>query len=227
MIPVILSGGSGSRLWPLSRKLYPKQFINLISDHTLFQETLLRLSGLPMGEPIVVCNEEHRFTAAENLQQIDMHAASIVLEPAGRNTAPAIAAAAHVAMKEDKDAVMLVLPADHKIGDVGGFKKVALEAEKLAKEGTIVTFGITPNCAHTGYGYIEKGKAIEGDAYKIAAFKEKPQQEEAEKLFKSGDYLWNSGMFCFKATFVIGSVTEVACESKSTIVLLSPSMALM
>jgi len=208
MIPVILSGGSGSRLWPLSRKLYPKQFIDLVSEHTLFQETLLRLRGLPIEEPIIVCNEEHRFTAAENLQQIDIQAASIVLEPVGRNTAPAIAAAAHVALQSDKDAVLLVLPADHKIGDVDGFQKVVLEANKLAKEGLIVTFGIKPTSAHTGYGYIEKGKSIKGDAYKIAAFKEKPEQAEADKLFESGDFLWNSGMFCFKASVFLNELFD-------------------
>ncbi len=200
MIPVILSGGSGTRLWPLSRKMYPKQFIELLSEHTLFQETLLRLKRLPIKDPIVVCNEEHRFIVAENLQNIKGQASSIILEPAGRNTAPAIAAAAHAAMEADKDAILLVLPADHTIDNIEELEKSVLKANKLAQDGYIVTFGIKPKTAHTGYGYIEKGAVIEGDAYKISAFKEKPEQKQAEDYLKSGDMLWNSGMFCFKAS---------------------------
>jgi len=208
MIPVILSGGSGTRLWPLSRKLYPKQFIALLSEHTLFQETLLRLKGLPMSDPIVVCNEEHRFIVAENLQHIQGGSASIILEPAGRNTAPAIAAAAHVALKKDKDAILLVLPADHTIDDIDTLEKTITKAGELAQDGYIVTFGVKPSKAHTGYGYIEKGDLIEGDAYKISAFKEKPAQKQADEFFKSGDYLWNSGMFCFKASVFLDELKK-------------------
>ncbi len=208
MIPVILSGGSGSRLWPLSRKLYPKQFINLLSEHTLFQETLLRLEGLPIDDPIVVCNEEHRFIVAENLQHIGISSARILLEPVGKNTAPAIAAAAHIALTKDKDAILLVLPADHTIGDISELQKIIREAHSLAEDGYIVSFGIKPLSAHTGYGYIETGKNIKGDAYNIAAFREKPEQKQAEEFLKSGDYLWNSGMFCFKASVFLDELKK-------------------
>lgn len=212
MIPVILSGGAGTRLWPLSRKMYPKQFIDLVSEHTLFQETLIRLKNLSIDAPIIVCNEEHRFTAAENLQQIGIGDAKIVLEPAGRNTAPAIAAAAHVAILSDKDAILLVLPADHTITNVEAFQKAVLQAHELAQNDKLVTFGIKPAYAHTGYGYIEKGRALQNDAYAIKDFKEKPESKTAEEFFNSNDYLWNSGMFCFKASVILDELKKHSPE---------------
>ena len=200
MHPIILSGGSGTRLWPLSRPLYPKQFLALHSDKTLFQDTVLRLSTLGLQKPTIVCNEEHRFIVAENMRTIEHTPQDIILEPVGRNTAPAIAAAAISALKHDDNAVLLVLPADHVIEDVKAFAAAVKLAGDLADKGHLVTFGIKPTEAHTGYGYIESGDQIMDGAYKLVAFKEKPDLKTAEDFLKSGKYLWNSGMFCFKAT---------------------------
>lgn len=200
MHPIILSGGSGTRLWPLSRPLYPKQFLALHSDKTLFQDTVLRLSTLGLQKPTIVCNEEHRFIVAENMRTIEHTPQDIILEPVGRNTAPAIAAAAISALKHDDNAVLLVLPADHVIEDVKAFAAAVKLAGDLADKGHLVTFGIKPTEAHTGYGYIESGDQIMDGAYKLVAFKEKPNLKTAEDFLKSGKYLWNSGMFCFKAT---------------------------
>tara|TARA_R110002095_G_scaffold154534_3_gene134291 strand:+ start:965 stop:2368 length:1404 start_codon:yes stop_codon:yes gene_type:complete len=200
MHPIILSGGSGTRLWPLSRPLYPKQFLALHSDKTLFQDTVLRLSTLGLQKPTIVCNEEHRFIVAENMRTIEHTPQDIILEPVGRNTAPAIAAAAISALKHDDNAVLLVLPADHVIEDVKAFSAAVKLAGDLADKGHLVTFGIKPTEAHTGYGYIESGDQIMDGAYKLVAFKEKPDLKTAEDFLKSGKYLWNSGMFCFKAT---------------------------
>lgn len=208
MVPVILSGGSGTRLWPLSRPLYPKQFLALHSEHTLFQETALRVSEIGLDAPIIVCNEEHRFIVAENLRALDTQAQDIILEPVGRNTAPAIATAAYSAMKDGDDPILLVLPADHVIEDVKAFGKAAKAAEKLAKKGHLVTFGIKPNEPHTGYGYIESGKDIDGLASEIKAFTEKPDLKTAERFLKSGKYSWNSGMFCFKASAFLEELTK-------------------
>lgn len=199
MIPVILSGGSGTRLWPLSRPHYPKQFLALHSDQTLFQETLQRLAPLNLSAPIIVSNDEHRFIVAENLRGIGVKANRIILEPVGRNTAPAIAIAALSALEIEEDAILFVLPADHVIQDGDAFAKAAKAAEALAKTGRLVTFGIKPSMPHTGYGYIQAGDDVDGAAFTIKAFKEKPDLETAEHFFKSGDYYWNSGMFVFKA----------------------------
>ena len=160
MHPIILSGGSGTRLWPLSRPLYPKQFLALHSDKTLFQDTVLRLSTLGLQKPTIVCNEEHRFIVAENMRTIEHTPQDIILEPVGRNTAPAIAAAAISALKHDDNAVLLVLPADHVIEDVKAFAAAVKLAGDLADKGHLVTFGIKPTEAHTGYGYIESGDQI-------------------------------------------------------------------
>ena len=209
--PTILSGGSGTRLWPLSRPLYPKQFLALHSDKTLFQDTIARLSGLNAAAPTVICNQEHRFIVAENLRELDVKPSSILLEPVGRNTAPAIAACALSALKDDEDAILLVLSADHVIEDVKAFEKAVKSAEKLAEEGYMVTFGIKPAYAHTGYGYIEVGKEInaaQDDAYNLVKFKEKPDLKTAEKYIKNGQYLWNSGMFCFKAARYLEELEE-------------------
>jgi mannose-1-phosphate guanylyltransferase / mannose-6-phosphate isomerase len=198
MTPVILSGGSGTRLWPLSRGQYPKQFLPLVTEHTMVQETMLRLSGLTgLKNPIAVCNEHHRFMMAEQLWEIGVKPAAIILEPVGKNTAPAITMAALSA--ESKDEVLLVLPADHVITDIAAFHTAVAQAELLAKQGFLVTFGIVPASPETGYGYIMKDSVQHGSAYKVAAFVEKPDLPTAKNYLKSGDYLWNSGMFAFTA----------------------------
>ena len=200
MIPVILSGGSGSRLWPLSRALYPKQFLALNSDFSMFQETLRRLDGLDHGDPIIICNAEHRFLAAEKMRELNSAPKAIILEPMGRNTAPAIAVTALDALKGEDDPILLVLPADHTIKDPVQFHKAIVSAEKLAKGGALVTFGIVPDQPHTGYGYIKRDKNIQNGGYNVKQFVEKPDQGTAEEFLKSGDYLWNSGMFMFRAS---------------------------
>ncbi|HEX7645629.1 MAG TPA: mannose-1-phosphate guanylyltransferase/mannose-6-phosphate isomerase [Burkholderiaceae bacterium] len=200
--PVILAGGSGSRLWPLSREVLPKQLLPLVSDKTMLQETVLRLSGSPdWMPPLVICGNEHRFLVAEQLREIDIAPAGIVLEPEGRNTAPAAAVAAHFLLKEDKDAVMLVLPADHAITDVPAFQEAIRRAAAAAEWGTLVTFGIVPTSAETGYGYIKRGEAMAGldGCFKVERFVEKPDLAAAESFVASQEYCWNSGMFLFRA----------------------------
>jgi len=197
--PVILSGGSGTRLWPLSRKLQPKQFMPLINDTTLFQDTILRLPHESIN-PLIICNEDHRFLAAEQLRQIDKTSNGIILEPFGRNTAPAITIAALKLYKNSEDPILLVLPADHLIKDTLSFHKSIKIAKRLALKNKLVTFGIKPNKAETGYGYIETNMDNNSDYHKIKSFKEKPNQEKASQYFKSGNYLWNSGIFMFKAS---------------------------
>jgi mannose-1-phosphate guanylyltransferase/mannose-1-phosphate guanylyltransferase/mannose-6-phosphate isomerase len=198
MIPVILSGGSGTRLWPLSRGQYPKQFLPLVSSHTMIQETVLRLTGLDgLNAPIAVCNEDHRFMMAEQLWEIGVKPAAIILEPVGKNTAPAVAMAALTAASEED--VLLVLPADHVIADLAAFHKAIVQAEALAKQGFLVTFGIVPTEPETGYGYIKRDTLQHGPAFNVAAFVEKPDAETAKHYLDSGDYYWNSGMFAFKA----------------------------
>lgn len=200
MIPIILSGGSGTRLWPLSRSLYPKQFLPLHTEKTLFQETVARLKKSGLDDPMVVCNEEHRFIVAENMQQMGLKAHSIILEPVGRNTAPAIAAAALLATNDNNDPLLMVLPADHIIEDLDVFQAAIETAKSYAEKGHIVTFGIKPNEPNTGYGYIEMGEALSNNANKIKDFKEKPDLKTAEAFLEDGNFLWNSGMFCFKAS---------------------------
>ena len=194
--PVIMAGGSGTRLWPLSRAGYPKQFLALNGEKTMLQQTIERLSDLPTSESITICNEEHRFFVAEQLREIDA-LGKIILEPVGRNTAPAIALAA--LSDKENDPLLLVLAADHVIADQKAFTEAVLRALPLAEAGKLVTFGIVPNEPHTGYGYIELGEAV-ADAYEVAAFKEKPDFDAAVKYFEDGRYHWNSGMFLFKAS---------------------------
>ena len=203
LYPVILSGGSGTRLWPLSRAALPKQFLPLVSEQTLFQETLLRLKGFPdMAAPLVVCNNEHRFLAAEQLHAI--HAAPLlqILEPAGRNTAPAVAIAAFAAQEKDGAAILMVLPADHLIQNIPGFHAAIRSALDLAQQDKLVTFGITPNEPATGFGYIERGAALgTGEqSFSVARFVEKPDLDTAKQFLSSGNFFWNSGMFVFKAS---------------------------
>jgi mannose-1-phosphate guanylyltransferase/mannose-6-phosphate isomerase len=202
--PVILSGGAGTRLWPLSRELHPKQLLALTSSHTMLQDTASRLDGMEeAGAPIVVCNEAHRFMVAEQLRLIGVVPAAIVLEPAGRNTAPAIALAAHVAIEElGPEAMLLVLPADHVIRHVSAFQEAVTLALPAAVAGQLVTFGIVPTHPETGYGYIRRGAPAPGDTagvYSIAQFVEKPDAATAARFLDSGDYYWNSGMFLFSA----------------------------
>jgi mannose-1-phosphate guanylyltransferase/mannose-1-phosphate guanylyltransferase/mannose-6-phosphate isomerase len=198
MKPVVLSGGSGTRLWPLSRVAYPKQFLPLTSDKTMLQETLLRLKGVDaMGSPLVICNEDHRFMVAEQLREIEAEAHAIILEPVGRNTAPAVALAALAA---DPDEVLLILPADHVIEDVATFQAAVKQAVVEAEKGHLVTFGIVPTGPETGYGYIQATKEGDGVARQVNRFVEKPDLETATGYLESGDYYWNSGMFVFKAS---------------------------
>lgn len=197
MIPVILSGGSGTRLWPLSRGQYPKQFLPLVSRQTMLQETLCRLHGLEgLEKPIAVCNEDHRFMVAEQLREVNAKPTAIILEPVGRNTAPAVALAALAAAP---DAVLLVLPSDHVIIDIASFQEAVKKANRLAMQDSLVTFGIVPTRPETGYGYIKRSPTAHDDAYPVAAFVEKPDLKTANDYVNSGDYFWNSGMFAFKA----------------------------
>jgi mannose-1-phosphate guanylyltransferase/mannose-6-phosphate isomerase len=208
IIPVILSGGSGTRLWPLSRKQYPKQYLPLAGDNTMLQETILRLNGLDnLADPIIICNVDHRFLVAEQCQQIDITNPTILLEPIGRNTAPAIAAAALQSIKDTNDAVLLVLSADHVIQDVEVFHQAINIASQQAQEGKLATFGIVPTDANTGYGYIKSSKDNNNGAYKVEQFVEKPNLKTAQTYLKQGNYLWNSGMFMFKAKTLIDELT--------------------
>jgi mannose-1-phosphate guanylyltransferase len=193
--PVIMAGGSGTRLWPLSRAAHPKQFLRLHGEDTMLQATVKRLSGLDIQASITICNEEHRFFVAEQLREIDK-LGSIILEPVGRNTAPAIALAALTAKD---DPLLLVLAADHVIQDEDAFREAVIRAIPLAEVGKLVTFGIVPSAPHTGYGYIKRGKDI-GEGFEVDAFVEKPSSDVAQDYFSSGDYYWNSGMFLFRAS---------------------------
>jgi mannose-1-phosphate guanylyltransferase/mannose-6-phosphate isomerase len=213
IIPVILSGGSGTRLWPLSRKQYPKQYLPLAGDNTMLQETILRLSGLDnLVDPIIVCNADHRFLVAEQCQQINIKNPTILLEPVGRNTAPAIAAAALQSLKQTDDAVLLILSADHVIQDVEAFYIAINIASKQAQFGKLATFGIVPTDANTGYGYIKASKDNTDGAHKVEEFVEKPGLETAQTYLEQGNYLWNSGMFMFKADTIIDELTAYSPE---------------
>lgn len=200
LLPVIMAGGSGSRLWPLSRSLYPKQFISLASDKSMLQETITRLSGLEHQAPLLICNQEHRFIVAEQLRQQRIKHGGIVLEPVGRNTSPAIALAALHAIKQGDDPLLLVLAADHVIQNQAAFTQAVKNAVKPAEQGMLVTFGIVPTAPETGYGYIKQGEAVGETAYRVAQFVEKPNLATAEQYLASGEYYWNSGMFLFKAS---------------------------
>ncbi len=198
IVPVILSGGSGTRLWPLSRESYPKQFLPLVGERSMLQATWLRVAALADQPPIVVANEEHRFVAAEQLQQLDVRPQAMLLEPVGRNTAPAIAVAALEATRDGGDALLLVLPSDHVIADEAKFRETVQLAAPAADAGKLVTFGIVPTGPETGYGYI---KAVAGESVRaVERFVEKPDLATASEYVASGQYYWNSGMFLFKAS---------------------------
>ena len=201
VIPVIMSGGSGSRLWPLSRQLNPKQFLPLAdASLSMLQSTLKRLDGLGSAIPQLICNEQHRFLAAEQLRMMGLEKANILLEPVGRNTAPAIALAALAALDESEDPILLVLAADHLIQDVAAFQASVQVALPLAQAGKLVTFGIVPTHAETGYGYIEKGGSAGIGGFDVSRFVEKPDLVTAQGYLDSGRYFWNSGMFMFRAS---------------------------
>jgi len=203
IVPVILAGGVGSRLWPQSRALLPKQFIQFPGqDGSLFQNTLSRLSGLnALGAPVVICNNDHRFLVAEQLRQLDIHESAILLEPVGRNTAPAVAMAALQASQTGNDPVLLVLPADHMVLDHQALHQAISVGGQLAEAGRLVTFGIVPGAPETGYGYIRKGTQLDNNtAFVVECFVEKPDLDTARSYLESGDYLWNSGMFMFRSS---------------------------
>ncbi|UJP04630.1 MAG: mannose-1-phosphate guanylyltransferase/mannose-6-phosphate isomerase [Nitrosomonas sp.] len=203
LIPIILSGGSGTRLWPLSREKHPKQLLSLVNEDSLLQATVRRLDGLEgvkLSAPIIVCNEEYRFEIAEQLRLMNRKGA-ILLEPVGRNTAPALTLAALAASRFDDDPVLLVMPSDHVIMDIAAFQAVVLEGMTLASAGNVVTFGVTPDTPETGYGYIQVGDLInDSTAHYIARFVEKPDAQTAQAYLDSGDYLWNSGLFMMRAS---------------------------
>jgi len=220
MYAVVMAGGSGSRLWPASRGLYPKQFLSIAGEQTMLQETLARLDGVEVSGSTVICNEEHRFIVAQQAQDAGRALSSIILEPVGRNTAPAIALAAFdlLARNEGQSPLMLVMAADHLIQNVPAFHQAVAEAAKQAEGGALVTFGIVPESAHTGYGYIRRGDEQDG-AYSVAQFVEKPDAETAQSYLDDGAYYWNSGMFMFAADTYLAELKAhrpdiyAACEA--------------
>ena len=207
IIPVILSGGAGTRLWPLSKKLFPKQFLNLINDTTLFQDTILRLPD-DMPDPLIICNEDHRFLAAEQLRQINKKSSGIILEPFGKNTAPAVGLAALNLLNNQKDCTLLILSADHYIKDIKAFHNAIKIAESIAEGGKLVTFGVLPTKPETGYGYIEANLSEEAEHYAVKSFTEKPSLNNAQLYVDNGNYLWNSGIFMFKASIYLKELNK-------------------
>lgn len=203
LLPLIMAGGSGSRLWPLSRTLYPKQFLSLMGKGSMLQDTISRLNHLPCLAPMIICNEEHRFVVAEQLRQRQLSHSGILLEPVGRNTAPAITVAALLALEQQTDPLLLVLAADHAVLNQAGFTAAISRAILVADTGKLVTFGCPALTPETGYGYINKGEAISDGTYHVKAFVEKPDSDTAKEYVRSGNYLWNSGMFLFKASTFI------------------------
>lgn len=212
LIPIILSGGSGTRLWPLSREKHPKQLLSLVNEESLLQSTACRLDGIQgakLSSPIIVCNEEYRFVIAEQLRMIDKKG-TILLEPAGRNTAPALTLAALAALRadDDSDPVLLIMPSDHVILDTGAFQAAVLQGMSQAASDRIITFGITPDAPETGYGYIQTGELMDrnDNAYRIARFVEKPDLATAQSYLDAGDYLWNSGLFMMRASVWLSAI---------------------
>lgn len=204
VVPVILSGGNGTRLWPMSRQLYPKQLIPLLSDVSMLQQTAWRVRGPLFQEPLLICGEDHRFIVAEQLRALGVHPKNIVLEPTPRNTAPALAVAAML-LADDPDALMLVCPADHAIDDIEGFRRCIALAAEVADHERLVTFGVTATRPETGYGWIQAGERLYGlsGAHSVASFKEKPERTAAESMFMSGRWSWNSGMFMFSPSLLL------------------------
>ncbi|MDY0014081.1 MAG: mannose-1-phosphate guanylyltransferase/mannose-6-phosphate isomerase [Rhodocyclaceae bacterium] len=217
--PVILSGGSGTRLWPLSREQYPKQLLALVADRTMLQDTACRLDGFPgevAVEPVVVCNEDYRFITAEQMRAVGKETRRLILEPVGRNTAPALTLAALASQEGGEDALLLVMPADHVMTDVKAFQAAVAKGMAAARAGGMVTFGIVPDRAETGYGYIRQGHELGAGLYAIRAFVEKPDGETAAAYLASGEYLWNSGIFLVRASVwlrAIGALNPVMAEA--------------
>lgn len=218
LIPVLLSGGVGSRLWPVSREAHPKQFLALASELSMLQDTLARTAGLQASNPIIICNDEHRFMVAEQLRQLDVTAGAIILEPEGRNTAPAIALAALQAHRDNPDAVLLVLPADHVIRDVQAFTTAVQRGMSEASRGSLMTFGVVPDAPETGYGYLRLGAAKGENLFALDSFVEKPDLAKAQQYLDSGKYYWNSGMFLFSVKAYLEELSShapdilAACE---------------
>jgi len=212
IVPVILSGGSGTRLWPLSREAYPKQFLPLVDQNTLLQNTALRIAGLAdVATPLVVCNQEHRFMVAEQLRAIGIQPATAILEPVGRNTAPAVAVAALHAQCDGADPTLLILPADHVIADVEGFRAAVRQVATHAEAGRLITFGIVPTAPETGYGYIKAGAPLDDSGVcAVERFVEKPDADTAQTYLRSGAYSWNSGMFMFRASAFLAELERLA-----------------
>ncbi|KEA50580.1 mannose-1-phosphate guanyltransferase [Mangrovibacter sp. MFB070] len=215
LLPVVMAGGTGSRLWPMSRELQPKQFLSFHQGGSMLQNTISRLEGLAVEDPIVICNEDHRFLVAEQLRQLNKLAGNIILEPVGRNTAPAITLAALHAIRTGDDPILLVLAADHLIADEDTFHSVIRNSIPFAEQGKLVTFGIVPGQPETGYGYIQRGdmqQVGESTAWKIKRFVEKPDLATAQAYLDSGEYLWNSGMFMFRASVYLKEVSAYCPE---------------
>ena len=210
--PVLLCGGVGSRLWPVSRQGRPKQYLNLIGETSMLQQTLARIESLAQTSPIIVCNEEHRFLVAEQVRQLGLSAPTIILEPEGKNTAPAIALAALAASASDPEINLLVLPADHYVGKPAALIDAIEKAASASNQGKLVTFGLVPSRPENGYGYIKRGEALAPDVYVLEQFVEKPDQPTAESYIASGDYVWNSGMFMFTAARFLESLVRFQPE---------------
>ena len=211
IVPVILAGGGGVRLWPLSREFYPKQFINLVNDTSLFQDTIMRLPD-ELDSPLVICNEEHRFIVAEQLRQINSSNKGIILEPIGKNTAPAIAIAAMNLLNEREDPILIVLSTDHLIDNNQKFLKTIRIARKIAEQGKMVAIGVQPNKPEIGYGYIEVDNSEKNEYYNIISFTEKPNLKAAKKYLNSGNHYWNSGIFIFKASVYLNELKKYEPE---------------
>ncbi|MDB3965397.1 mannose-1-phosphate guanylyltransferase/mannose-6-phosphate isomerase [Amylibacter sp.] len=208
--PVILCGGSGSRLWPLSRKSYPKQFVPLVSKKTLFQDSVIRLTGDQFKQPIIVTNSDYRFIVSEQLLQIGVNPDAILIEPEARNTSPAILAAAIFEYQKDPDAILIIAPSDHLINDIATFELAIKEAYRVALDGQLITFGIKPTHPETGYGYLELFKSSKNKAVPLKSFVEKPDLENAKRMFESEKFLWNSGIFLFQAKDIINAYKKHA-----------------
>lgn len=204
ILPVIMAGGSGTRMWPLSRNQFPKQFLTVHGENSMFQETILRLKDLAASPATIICNEDHRFSVAEQLRIVNIESSGIILEPVGRNTAPAIALAALNALNKGQDPLLLILTADHFIKNEKAFTESVRNAVPFAESGKLVTFGIVPTAPETGYGYIKRGSELgDSEGFNVDEFVEKPNDSAAQQYLDSGQYYWNSGMFLFKASSYI------------------------